>query len=190
MSEIVSVIIAIALAVLCVALIVYLVMLLKKLPNDKAPNQGDAADFFARIAAKYNSYVERENMKAVAQRKEQDAQSLVLVYPDYAEVVKQSINNCATVLDLAAVSDISQVVTNTPVKRTKQGLMVMLYRAYRSGACSASAEQVKRMLQTEADTLCDMYGLPLVKVHVGFGADNRVNIGYIPMWSIRSTVTI
>ncbi len=187
MTGIISAIIAIVLVVLYVALIVYLV---KKLPNDKAPNQGNAADFFARIAAKYKSYVERENMKAVAQRKEQEAQSLVLVYPDYAEVVKQSINNCATVLDLAAVRDISQVVTNTPVKRTKQGLMVMLYRAYRSGACSASAGQIRRMLQTEADTLCDMYGLPLVKVHVGFGADNRVNIGYIPMWSIRSTVTI
>ena len=150
------------------------------------------ADFFASMAAKYKSYVERENAKLRAATKANAVamaeQAMLCDYLTVAEIVARAVNNVANAdpYTLRPVSDFSQICCAVPVlprrsRATGQTVFGWCFRLHRSRAFVQPAIAMQRLLQNEVAAICVMYGFPALRVFLQFAADSAVNVWVTPL---------
>lgn len=147
-------------------------------------------------AAKYRQYWDGENAKvqdeARNRRRIEVDNTLRLDYEFIVDLLIEAINNAHEVAHLYPVTQRSQVICSPWRTRTKLGVWVFQFRTrYRRG-CGVSAAEVKRILQSELDQLCDYYGYMPLLVNVWFQADGAVVIRIVSAqaWSEAKNVAL
>ena len=145
---------------------------------DTAVKKG--AEIIGVAAARYRKYVDEANAEAQKEAKVRDYNILASnSRPDYelvAEMLVEVINNTVEETHLHPVSDIRKLFCNPWLCKVKGGFFVFVYHAWYAKGFGITANDVRRILQSELDRLCDVYEYPRLVVHVTFGADGAVKI--------------
>lgn len=137
------------------------------------------SDFCASVAAKYRCYVDaanaqaRQNAKANAYAMAVD--SLTPNYQAISDMLVDAINNTAAITRLVPVDNSSQIWCSPWLYRTN-GTWVFLYHALIFRAHGMTANGVERILQSELNRLCGIYGYPRRSVHIRIDPDCQVKI--------------
>lgn len=141
------------------------------------------AEAIGKGAAKYHTYVERENEMyrnqcAVAQAlqtKQAEADCLAEIYPATANYLMTAIYDTAPVTALLPANSIDKLYAAQKTKQLEDGTTCLVYRGWiRIGVPVSAQKTIQKTLQKQLNELTMQWGFPALDVSVKLCSYNEV----------------